>query len=84
MTVIKDAPWPRGYMLVKSDAGRSMTVVRVDWERGQVYDAMPGDRPRDGGAWYARICGAGVRYVAGWYSPSYARRVWRRLTRNAE
>ena len=56
------------------------TVVSVDYKRGQVYDLMPGDAPRDGGSWCARMTTRGVDYVAGWYSRSYANRVYRSLT----
>jgi hypothetical protein len=74
--IIKGGEYPHDEALLRRDDGK-MTVVTVDWNRGQVYSYMPGDLPADGGRWVARICGAGVDYVASWYSASYARRVWR-------
>jgi len=65
-----------GFALLKNPDGRG-TVVEIDRNRGQVYNAMPGDSPKEGGTWFARISGAGVDYVASWYSWRYARRMFR-------
>ena len=54
------------------------TVVSVDFDKGQVYNAMPGDAPTDGGSWFAGLTYKGICYVAGWYSRSYARRIFRK------
>jgi hypothetical protein len=69
-----------GYMLLKgSDDGRR-TVVQVSNDGRQVFNAMPNDGPTGGGRWFAPFTAKGVAYVANWYSPSWANRVFRRLT----
>lgn len=70
----------RPFCLLRRADGRG-TVIQIDRERGQVYNAMPGDAPRGGGSWYARISQAGVDYVASFYSWRYARRMFRQLVR---
>ena len=72
------------YMLLKRSRDDNVpeadgfTVVGVDFDKGQVYDAMPGDAPTDGGSWFGGITYQGICYVAGWYSRSYARRIFRK------
>jgi hypothetical protein len=39
-------------------------IVQIDRRRGQVYDCLEEDHPREGGAWFSSITGAGVDYVA--------------------
>lgn len=68
--------------LLERDDGKR-TVVDVDWDAGQVYSAMPGDMPSGGGIWYGALTTNGVDYVAGWYSRSYAGRVWNSKARPA-
>jgi len=71
----------RGYALLQSsDNRRNWTVVNIDWYRGQVYSAMPGDIPTDGGRWFARIGPAGVAHVSSWYSESWAKKIFSQLT----
>jgi hypothetical protein len=67
------------YALWITADGTRGTVTTYDLARGQVTDAMPGDRPRDGGSYYARICDSGIEYVSHPYSVGYARRMYRRL-----
>ncbi len=66
--------------LVKANNVNRYTVVLVDYDKGQVYDAMPNDGPTDGGKWCAKICDRGIDYVASLYSESYARRIYSSLT----
>jgi len=69
-----------GFVLLARDQDDKRTVVAIDHNKGQVYDVMPGDAPRDGGSWCARICTSGVDYVASFYSRSYANRIFQSLT----
>ncbi len=79
----------RAWMIVKEQDGVALwrcpqgwTCTRINRDRGQVYDAMPGDAP-DAGSWCARICAAGVDYVSRPYSRSHARRIFREYVRAA-
>ena len=63
--------------------GDHFTVVQISRKAGQVYSAMPTDGPADGGSWFAGISDNGVKYVAGWYSKGYARRIFRSLVSEA-
>jgi len=67
-----------GYQLLQREDGKR-TVIRISYENRQVYSAMPGDMPRDGGTWCAGTSLAGVDYVAGFYSRSYANKMFKRL-----
>jgi hypothetical protein len=68
--------------LFHDDSGREhYTVTMVDFDRGQVYSALPGDKPHGGGRWVARMTSAGVSYVASARSKAYAMRHYRRLKR---
>ena len=67
-----------GYVLVKNQKGRG-TVVYYNGN-GQLNDAIPGDAPTGGGSWFAGVSDSGLRYVAGFYSWGYARKIFRRLT----
>ena len=60
-----------GYEMHRRSDGKFSVVFTRD---GQVFSAMPGDMPQDGGQWVARDCDSGISYVAGGYSRSYARR----------
>ena len=71
-----------GYRLYRRDDGR-YTVVRRDAAHHSVLDAMPGDRPADGGSWTSSATDAGIDYVSSGYSQSYARRIYRALVTDA-
>jgi hypothetical protein len=66
-----------GYALCHNPKSDKFTVVQISRDKGQVYSTMPTDGPSDGGQWFAAITDAGIRYVAGWYSRSYAQRIFR-------
>ena len=66
--------------LVRADGTDRYTVILVDYDRGQLYAAMPGDRPTGGGQWCARISDRGISYVASLYSESYARRIFKQMS----
>lgn len=67
----------RGLRLCRDTGTGKYTVVDTTKE-WQVMSAMPGDHPPTG-RWVSRDTEAGIRYVAGWYSRSYAGRVYREL-----
>lgn len=69
-----------GYALVRRADGK-YTVVGIDHKNYQVYAAMPGDKPKGGGTWYAGLCNSGIEYVSNGYSETYARRIFRKLTK---
>lgn len=58
------------------------TVVQYDEANGQVYSAMAGDMPDDGGFWCAPCGYRGIYYVSSWYSKSWAYRTFKRLVRS--
>ncbi len=72
-----------GYLLLQRDGTERCTVVEL-YGDGQVVNAMPGDAPSGGGRWVARRTDAGIAYVSGLYSRSYARRVFRTLVAEAQ
>jgi hypothetical protein len=67
--------------LYRDHRGREhYTVTVVDFDKGQVYSALPWDQPHGGGRWVARMTSAGVSYVASALSKACAIRHYRRLT----
>lgn len=66
------------FLLLQHNSGKG-TVVRYSDKANQVYNAMPGDAPADGGSWYARATDDGVKYVAKLYSMGYARKIFRSI-----
>lgn len=59
-------------------------VVRYNEARYQVYTAISGDAPRDGGTWCSSITPRGVMYVADPRTRATARRWFRRLVTEAK
>ena len=75
------------FALIYSSAINKWTVVIYSMENGKVISAMPADHPssENGTArWIANSTDAGVNYVAGWYSESYARKKFREFTKYME
>ena len=67
-----------GIRLFKRDDGK-FTVVDYSEKRHQYYSIMPGDKPPGGGQWCAGNSFAGIDYVAGGYSKSYAYKMFNLL-----
>ena len=56
-------------------------VVYVNRTSGQVFSALPRDRPTGGGTWFAGWSNAGVRYVSSALGRSGAMTAFRRCQR---
>jgi len=72
-----------GFMLLRTQDNRG-TVIRIDRTKFQVYDAMPGDAPKEGGAWCSSLSEKGIKYVSSLYSWTYARRIFRASVQSAQ
>lgn len=69
-----------GFALVALAADtKRATVVRIGRKNQQVFSAMPGDMPDDGGWLFAALSDTGIDYVSKLYSRGYARRCFRKL-----
>ena len=73
----------KGYVLLRNDRTGKFHVVLVNKDGSQVFSTVPGDAPRGGGRWYAPNTSAGIVYVSGGYSRSYARRIFNLRVREA-
>jgi len=75
----------QGYALLRRSTRKraQFTVVGINRKQGQVYSAMPSDRPQGGGQWFGGLSDKGVDYVAHWYSRSWANHMFTRLSREA-
>lgn len=82
--VERPEPGESGNILLRNKKDHSKgTVVRLNYNAGQLQSIMPGDFSPGGGTWFSSISDAGISYVAGVYSYGYARRKYNEMEAEA-